>query len=240
MGSAETKKLEKKDGKYKYECPNYCKNIKYRNDTKYSTRNLVCKKCGKRLIRWQPAISKERGIFNTVLNDSDTPSIPLYDTDNPDKPVEIGKLDDSSESASETESPPSDFDKTAREEANDTKGQYDPSAPKEEDVDSPQLQLNSKQLYPKASEVEKEVKFQEYMDDQDEQKAKGAIRKNNPPRTTENHAQLPSMKDDRLDRFLFDIDNGHESDNDDTQFQLSETERESENKIHNSDHQFQI
>ena len=98
MGSAETKKLKKKDGKYKYECPNYCKNVKYRNDTKYSTRNLVCKKCGKRLIRWQPAISKERGIFNTVLNDSDTPSIPLYDTDNPDKPVEIGKLDDSSES----------------------------------------------------------------------------------------------------------------------------------------------
>ena len=210
MGSAETKKLEKKggNGKYIYACPKNCF-TSYRVDIKYSVRNLVCRKCESKLVRRQPDISKENE------NDSDTPSIPLLDKNDPQKLVAIGRDDDSSESESETASPPSDFDKTAREEAEATKENYDPSAPKEEDVAS-QLQRSPNQLYPKVSDVDKEVKFQEYMDNQDEQKAKGAIRKNNPPGTTENHAQLPSMKDDRLDRFLFDIDKGHESDNDDT------------------------
>ena len=218
MGSAETKKLKKKEGKYSIGCPNKCF-TPYSNQNKYSTSKLICKKCRTKLIRWQPDKSNTKHDYY----DSDTPSEPLFDKDDPEKTIAIGKFDDTSESESETASPPSDFDKTAREEADDTKGNYDPSAPKEEDVDSTQLQSNSKQLYPKVSDVDKEVKFQEYMDNPDTQKAKGALRKNPPSRTTENQAQLPSMKDDRLDRFLFDVDKGHESDDDDTDNERQES-----------------
>ena len=91
MGSAETKKLEKKGGKYIYECPKNCF-TSYRVDTKYSVRNLVCRKCESKLVRRQPDISKENE------NDSDTPSIPLLDKNDPQKLITIGRDDVSSES----------------------------------------------------------------------------------------------------------------------------------------------
>ena len=212
MGASETKGFSAtKRKKYTFKCISKgCKNQEKINKSflkgnirysdKYSTKNMYCTACKRRIQRFK----------FTASDDSDTESIPVA-SKSPDGQLLLDKLlylspekDISTQTAT---APQATVDKPTSDTEDGAKDLITPSAPP--------LSSDPSSLYPNVSDFEKEVKFQQYLDDPEVQKAKGARRKDSSSQEA-GDAQLPKMRDSRLEAFLDDSDDGNESDDDDS------------------------